>query len=110
MSWRCSQSSSSPTTSSGCSSTGPTSVVVETCFPDSDDTSESCAGFDGLHVAAEGMTTVDSDNTTPCVAKAASASIAAAAMARALSSLNCFRSARRFAVTSSAVMPARNFF
>ena len=45
--------------------------------------------------------------TRPSLANIASASSATAAMARARSSLNCFRSARRLAVTSSEVNSKR---
>lgn len=52
------------------------------------------------------MTMEDSFSTTPDASKAFSASIDASAMAHALSSLNCLRSARRFSLTSSAVIPS----
>jgi hypothetical protein len=60
--------------------------------------------FTGFHVAAEGIPGPEmmGDTTRPS-AKAASAAAAAAAMALARSSLNCCRSALRFAVISSEV-------
>ena len=59
----------------------------------------------GFQVAAEGMAGPDRAGamTRPSVAKIISASSATWAMARALSSLNCFRSALRRAVISSEV-------
>ena len=60
----------------------------------------------GFHVAAEGMEGPDRAGvmTRPWVANMCSASSATAAMAAARSALNCLRSARRFAVTSSEVI------
>lgn len=60
---------------------------------------------EGLHVAADGIFAfVSSNEIILPSANAASASAAAWAIARARSTLNCLRSARRFAVISSEVI------
>jgi hypothetical protein len=69
----------------------------------------------GFHVAAEGIILEPSGAipgaiTRPSSLNVASASAAAAAIAFARSSLNCFRSARRFAVISSDVSPMAEKF
>ena len=57
----------------------------------------------GFQVDEEGMTTVAASLISLPSAKAASAAVVAAAMADALSRLNCFLSARRRAIISSAI-------
>jgi hypothetical protein len=62
-------------------------------------------GWEGFQVAPEGMAGPDSAGvvTIPSFSNRSSASCATAAIARARSSLNCLRSARLRAVTSSDV-------
>jgi len=98
-SWRCSRFSMGSISS--CGSSGASS---------GGDSSEGTGTGVGFHVAADGITlepsgAIPGAMTRPSSLNAASASAAAATIAFARSSLNCFRSARRFAVISSDVRP-----
>lgn len=79
--------------------------------PEVETEAEVIAELEGFHVAADGIFAfVSSSETILPSLNAASASAAACAIARARSTLNCLRSARRFAVTSSEVMAAFYFW